>query len=165
MPNKIKVGMADCQVAKDKDSLITYGLGSCVGLGLWDRYSKIAIMAHIMLPDSSKQPHKREFNSAKFADTAIRSMMAKCKYLGIAKENLEAKLVGGANMFAAINKLDHININIGQRNVAATKENLMQIGIALKREDTGGTSGRTVEFYAENGIMRIRTALSGEREL
>ncbi|MCK5240985.1 chemotaxis protein CheD [bacterium] len=166
MPERIKVGMADWKIARDQDVLVTFGLGSCAGLGLWDPKSKIAAMAHIMLPDSKQTRLQQEVNPAKFADTAIMAMLERFPQLGIPKTYLQAKLAGGANMFMFSGKMSNQeSMNIGERNIVAVKEKLKEVGIPLVAEDTGGSSGRLVEFYAETGMMKIRTALSGEHEI
>ncbi len=165
MPDKIKVGMADWKIARNLDSLVTFGLGSCVALTLWDSKEKVAAMAHIMLPDSKLVRYRQEVNAAKFADTALVTMLAELGRLGIPKERFQAKLVGGANMFTFAGKAIGGNMNIGQRNTLAVKEELAKYTISVAGEDTGGTSGRSVEFFAETGVLRIRTAMFGERDI
>ncbi|MCK5219235.1 chemotaxis protein CheD [bacterium] len=158
--------MADWKLAQNQDTLVTFGLGSCVGLGLLDEKTKSAAMAHIMLPDSKQLRFRQETSPAKFADTAIMIMLKTFEKMGISKQRLKAKIVGGANMFIiARSTATRGNFNVGQRNVAAVKEQLEQTGIPLVGEDTGGSVGRSVEFFAKNGIMRVRTALAGERDI
>lgn len=165
MPDKIKVGMADWKIARNLDVLVTFGLGSCVALSLWDSKEKVAAMAHIMLPDSKLIRFRQDVNPAKFADTALAVMLAELGKLGLSRERLQAKLVGGANMFTFAGKAANGNLNVGQRNVVSVKEELSKAGIPLVAEDTGGTTGRSVEFYPGNGILRIRTAMFGEKDL
>jgi len=165
MSDRIKVGMANWKLAGEQDVLVTFGLGSCVGLGLWNAQAKIAAMAHIMLPDSRQLPYRQE-NPAKFADTALQVMLEKFAQLSIPKESLQAKIVGGANMFNFAGRpAMKEGVNIGQRNIAAVKERLRLAGIPILGEDTGGSVGRSVEFFAHNGVMKVRTALTGEREI
>lgn len=163
MPDRIKVGMACWKVAKDGDQLVTFGLGSCVGLALWDRATQIGVMAHIMLPDSKQIRLRQEINPAKFADTALEIMLKKLAKMGISKSRLCAKIVGGANMFNFNNKGS--NMAIGPRNVIAVKKSLEAEGIPLVAEDTGGSSGRSLEFSSSTGMIRVRIALTGEREI
>ena len=165
MPDKIKVGMADWKIARNQDSLVTFGLGSCVALTLWDAKEKIAAMAHIMLPDSKLVRYRQEVSAAKFADTALITMLAELNKLGAPKERFQAKVVGGANMFTFAGKAIGGNMNIGQRNIIAVKEELVRYAIPIISEDTGGTSGRSIEFYADSGVLRIRTAMFGERDI
>jgi chemotaxis protein CheD len=165
MPDKIKVGMADWKIARNLDILVTFGLGSCVALALWDNKEKLAAMAHIMLPDSKLIRYRQDVNPAKFADTALTTMLTELAKLGFTRDRFQAKLVGGANMFTFAGKSVNGSMNVGQRNVLAVKEELTRVGIPLVAEDTGGTTGRSVEFYPGNGIMRVRTAMFGEKDL
>lgn len=165
MPDKVKVGMACWKIAHEGELLVTFGLGSCIGLGLWDKETKTAAMAHIMLPDSKQMRYRQEVNPAKFADTALTVMLNRLEKMSIPKERLCAKIVGGANMFNFESKKSGALLSIGARNIVAVKESLKAERIKLVAEDTGGSSGRSVEFSPETGIMRIRTALTGERDL
>jgi len=101
----IKVGMADYKIAKSPDSLITLGLGSCVGVVIYDKTKQIAGMAHIMLPSSEEI--KNNSNKMKFADTCIDMMMADLLKQGVNKSLLKAKIAGGAQMFSVSLKSDN----------------------------------------------------------
>ncbi len=165
MPDKIKVGMADWKMGRNQDILVTFGLGSCVAVALWNAKDKVAAMAHVMLPDSRLIRYRQDVNPAKFADTALATMLQELAKLGFGKECFRAKLVGGANMFTFAGKANASSMNVGQRNVLAVKEELTKLAIPLVGEDTGGSSGRSVEFYALDGTMRIRTAMFGEKDI
>lgn len=154
----IKVGMADLNVAKAPDTLQTCGLGSCVGICLWDSLIKIAGMAHIMLPDSTQS--KNRGNEAKFADTAVPLLIKKMTELGANKTRLVAKIAGGAQMFTFYGSNDIMRI--GERNAEAVKIALKKENIRLLAEDTGGNYGRTIEFSAANGQLLIKTINVGE---
>ena len=143
MSQVIKVGMADLNVCKAPDALTTLGLGSCVGICLYDSVTKIAGMAHVMLPDSSQI--RNNDNIAKFADTGIKETLDRVIKLGASKARLTAKIAGGAQMFAFGSNNDMLRV--GDRNVAATKEMLKKLGIPLVAEDTGLNFGRTIVFY------------------
>lgn len=148
----IKVGMADLNVVKDSGILTTLGLGSCVGIGLYDKYSKIAGLAHIMLP-SSKEIKNNE-NKAKFADTGIDYLIESMVKKGASSKNIVAKVTGGSQMFASNNN----NIlKIGERNILATKEKLRELKIVIISEDTGGNYGRTIELNADDGSLSVKT--------
>lgn len=114
----IKVGMADYKIAKSPDSLITLGLGSCVGVVIYDKTKQIAGMAHIMLPASDEI--KNNSNKMKFADTCIDMMMEDLLKQGVNKTLLKAKIAGGAQMFSVSLKTD--NLNIGKKNAEAVKK-------------------------------------------
>lgn len=149
---EVKVGMADMNVCCSPDSIITLGLGSCVGAVLYDPTTKICGMVHVMLPDSKTITNNS--NVAKFADTGVEALLDMVLKKGAKKERLVAKIAGGAQMFS-VNK-DSPMLRVGERNVAAVKEKLKQLGIRLVAEDTGKNYGRTVIFYPETGEYLIR---------
>ncbi len=161
MSELIKVGMADYKVGRNPDSLISYGLGSCVGIALYDPLSKIGGLAHIMLPDST-QARSAE-NPAKFADTALPLMLDEIIRMGALKSRITAKIAGGAQMFTFANATDVMRV--GERNVEAVKQVLRRLDIRIIAEDTGGNYGRTVELKLDTGGYRIKTIDKGEKEL
>lgn len=150
---EVKVGMADMNVCTSPDSIITLGLGSCVGAVLYDPITKICGMVHVMLPDSSSINNNT--NKAKFADTGIVEMQKMVIAKGARKERLVAKIAGGAQMFSA-NK-NATTLNVGARNVEAVKKALRSLGIRIIAEDTGLNYGRTVIFYPETGKYVIKS--------
>ena len=152
MSKIIKVGMADANVCAAPDAITTLGLGSCVGIVLYDPVGKIAGLAHIMLPDSTKIFNNS--NKYKFADTAIDLLIVDMLKIGANRYNLVAKIAGGAQMFNFGNSSEMMRI--GERNVEATKEKLAQLGIKLLAEDTGANYGRTIEFYPETGLLHVK---------
>jgi chemotaxis protein CheD len=153
MNEMIKVGMADLNVCVSPNALTTLGLGSCVGIVLYDPVRKIAGMVHVMLPDSTKILNNE--NKAKFADTGIDALIKQMISLGADRRVLIAKIAGGAQMFAFSNNNEMMRI--GERNVEATKIKLQELGIGLKAEDTGANYGRTIEFYPETGALLIKS--------
>ncbi len=153
MGDMIKVGMADLNVCVSPNAITTLGLGSCVGIVLYDPVKKIAGMVHIMLPDSTKIINNE--NKAKFADTGIDLLIKRMIEIGADRRLLIAKIAGGAQMFAFSNNSEMMRI--GERNVEATKLKLAQLGISIRAEDTGANYGRTIEFYPENGTLLIKS--------
>ena len=153
MGTTVKVGMADLNVCKSPDMITTLGLGSCIGIALYDPVTKIGGLAHIMLPDSTQM--KNNLNVAKFADTGIEELVKRMIAAGASKQRLVAKIAGGAKMFE-VNAGSNIG-NIGARNAEASKMKLKQLGIPLKAEDTGLNYGRTVELYTETGEFHIKS--------
>ncbi len=148
----IKVGMADLNICHSPDAITTLGLGSCVGIALYDKTTQIAGLAHIMLPDSTKV--RQNQNRAKFADTGIDMLIQLLVKEGARKQALTAKIAGGAQMFAFSSNNDMLRV--GQRNVEAVKAKLGSLGIRILAEDTGLNFGRTVEFYPETGDFVIK---------
>lgn len=161
MAELIKVGMADYKVGRYPASLISYGLGSCVGIALYDPVTKIGGLAHIMLPDSS-QARSTE-NPAKFADTALPKMLDDLQKLGAVKTRLTAKIAGGAQMFSFTNTTDIMRV--GERNAEAVRIILKKLDLRLLADDTGGNYGRTVELKLDTGVFRVKTIDKGEKEL
>ncbi len=153
MAEMIKVGMADLNICHSPDAITTLGLGSCVGVVLYDKTKKIAGMVHVMLPDSTKV--RQNQNKAKFADTGIDLLIEMLRKEGANVSALTAKIAGGAQMFAFTSNNDMLRV--GERNVEAVKEKLKSIGIRILAEDTGLNFGRTVEFFPETGDFVIKS--------
>ena len=148
----IKVGMADLKTGKDPDILTTSGLGSCIGIALWDPTTKIGGLAHVMLPDSTKI--RNNSNIAKFADTGITELVRQMETLGAPRKRLVAKIAGGARMFEVSGSTSVGNI--GEKNALASKQKLKELGIPILAEDTGLNYGRTVELNCANGDYVIK---------
>jgi chemotaxis protein CheD len=153
MDNIIKVGMADLRSSRHPCILTTLGLGSCVGIALYDPGRKVVGLAHIMLPSSEQARNKS--NIAKFADTATYKLIEDMLSLGAVRTNIVAKLAGGAQMFS-FNDTSEM-LRIGARNVTASKEVLKQLNIPIIAEDTGGNHGRTIEIHSDSGKLVIKT--------
>ena len=161
MSELIRVGMADYKVGKSPDLLISYGLGSCIGIALYDSKVKVGGLLHIMLPDSS-QARSNE-NPAKFADTGIPLMIKDMINLGAVKTRIVAKIAGGAQMFKFANATDIMRV--GERNAEMVKIVLKEQNIRILADDTGGNYGRTVELNLDTGIYKIKTIDKGEKEI
>ncbi|MGM9539428.1 chemotaxis protein CheD [Anaerovibrio sp.] len=161
MPELIKVGMADYKVGRAPDTLISYGLGSCIGISLYDPQTKIGGLLHIMLPDSNQS--RANENRAKFADTGIPDMLEELVRMGAVKSRLVAKLAGGSQMFAFANASDIMRV--GLRNASASKEILKKLSIPIVGEDTGGSYGRTVQIDLSTGVYKVKTIDKGDKEL
>lgn len=161
MSEVIKVGMADLNIAREPDVLTTLGLGSCVGIALYDPISKVGGLAHIMLPDSTQI--KNNENKAKFADTAIVELIEKMLNIGAKRNRLIAKIAGGAHMFEFKNMNDMMSI--GNRNIVAVLGGLEAMNIPVIAQDTGENYGRTIELYTQNGTLRVKTIGHGIREI
>ncbi|MEG0641752.1 MAG: chemotaxis protein CheD [Clostridium sp.] len=159
--NEIKVGIGDLNVAFPPDKIITLGLGSCVGIALYDSIHKVAGLAHIMLPNSEGFTNKS--NPLKFADKALPSLIESMTKKGANKKYLKAKIAGGASMFSFGDKSSIADI--GKRNGISVKEILLQMNIPILAEDLGGNSGRTMIIEAITGKVFIRTVGKGMKEL
>lgn len=158
---EIKVGIADLNTANSPDRLITVGLGSCIGIALYDKVQGIGGLAHIMLPDSTLFTTIN--NPIKFADLAIPTLLDKMQKLGASKRNIKAKIAGGASMFNFSDK--SMIMDVGNRNSAAVKAMLQKLTIPIISEDVGGNKGRTMIFDTVNGTVQIRTVGLGIKEI
>ncbi len=159
MSRTITVGISDLNIAQAPDVLVTYALGSCVGICLYDVNIKLAGLAHIMLPSASQAPSSAN-QPYKFADTAIELLIRKMEAAGGRRVLFKAKIAGGAQMFSGLSNSSIANI--GQRNTQAVKMELMRQRIPIIAEDTGKDYGRTLYLTAEDGLMRIKSASKGE---
>ncbi|MDO5293972.1 MAG: chemotaxis protein CheD [bacterium] len=149
----VRVGMADMNICTAPEAITTLGLGSCVGIVLYDPARKLAGMVHVMLPDSTKIIHNE--NKAKFADTGITELLEKMIHLGASRSRITAKIAGGAQMFGFHNASDLLRV--GEKNVEATKLQLKELHIPIIAEDTGANYGRTIEFYPETGELLVKS--------
>ena len=161
MSNIIKVGMADLKVCKSPDGLTTLGLGSCVGVALRDPITKVGGLLHAMLPDSTVI--KNNTCVEKFVDSGLEELVKQMVRAGANKSRLEAKLAGGAQMFAFQRNSDLVKV--GARNAEAARKKLSAMRIKLLAEDTGLNYGRTVIYYPETGIYVIRAVGKPEKSI
>lgn len=154
--SNVTVGISDQKVCSIPDILVTFALGSCVGICLYDPQTKVSGMAHIMLP-SSREISGSQANIMKFADTSIPELISQMERAGASRRRITAKIAGGAQMFATQSE----RFNIGERNIIAVKQVLNDLKIPLLASDTGLNYGRTVYFHSENGIMEVKAATKG----
>lgn len=164
MANTFHVGMADLVVVTAPDVLVTLGLGSCIGLVIYDSVAKVAGMAHIMLPESRGGKESTIDKPGKFADTAVPALIdAVCKR-GALRSRLKAKFAGGAQMFSIPGAQTDF-LAVGSRNVRQTSEWLNKYKIKIVATDTGGNRGRSVEFSTETWVLSIKTLGQGNNEI
>jgi chemotaxis protein CheD len=159
-PPEYRVNVAEYRIARDRGVIATFGLGSCVAIMLYDAGTQIGGMAHILLP--SREMSRRPDQSAKFAETAVPLLLAEMRHAGAltSASGLVAKIVGGASMFAPL--LSSGGINMGERNLIATRAALAAAGVSLVAEDVGGGHGRNVYFDVATGAVRVRSLHSTE---
>ena len=151
MNDKITVGIADMKIAQGSGILITYALGSCIGLCFHDPRLKLGALLHIMLPLNMETGRK---NPMKYADTGIRETLRQLEAKGASKSRMTVKIAGGAKMF----EVNGGNLgNIGQRNIESVHLILRKEGIRLMAEDVGGTVARTLLFDVVSGQGCIRS--------
>lgn len=148
----INVGVAQVKTGSKSIVLRTI-LGSCIGICIYDRMKKIGGMAHILLPNHVKG---RGENEEKYADSAIPLLVNRLIKDGAKKEFLSAKIAGGASMFKFESSASLGQI--GERNIEETRKVLGKLGIPILEEDIGGSAGRVINFYLEDGRLKIKAS-------
>ncbi|WP_041571303.1 chemotaxis protein CheD [Candidatus Desulforudis audaxviator] len=150
---EIHVGIAEYGIARSPHRLLTLGLGSCVGVALYDPVIRVGGLAHVMLPDSTQ--FRTGGKPAKFADLAVKNLVHDLRLAGVRNGRVVAKLAGGAQMFFGNNRA--AQMAIGERNIEAVRSILKELGIAIVAEDVGGDKGRTISLDTSNGSLTVRT--------
>ena len=156
----VRVKVADYAVRRGGDIIATIGLGSCVAIALYDPETQTGGLAHILLPNMSMS--RETSNPAKFPETIVPIMLAEMRALG-ASARITAKIAGGASMFGQL--VNGTGINVGERNIVATREALAAAKIPLVAEDTGLDYGRSVYFHLSDGRVEVRSLKKGDRVL
>lgn len=159
----ITVGISDLKIAAPPDTLVTYALGSCVGICLLDPVTHIGGLSHIMLPESSAVSGDKSVY--KYADTAVPDLVRKMEARGASRMRMKAKIAGGAQMFQVQNSTANSMWQIGQRNVAAVKSILMKLNIPLIAQDVLLDYGRSVFFNPASGVMTVKSINKPTKEL
>lgn len=153
------VGIGEFRVARSPSTIVTRGLGSCVGVVVQDVSRELGGLAHIMLPNSLD--FTSYVNPHKFANLAIPEMYSQLRALG--GRNFKAKIAGGAKMFASTT--DRAGFDVGLRNVEQVRNVLRQLGVVIAGEDVGGNVGRTITLDNASGLVKVRSAGRGEQVL
>jgi chemotaxis protein CheD len=151
MSKYIPVGMGELEISRPPGCLVVYGIGSCVIVSLYDKKQKIGGFSHIMLPDSTGIP-KEKINPGKFADTAIPLLYQKMADEGAFTSKLEAKVIGGAEMFPPT---EDFSSNVGKDNIEAVACVLKKLHIPVVSEDIGGSKGRSIEMDLDSGVIKL----------
>lgn len=154
----IVVGLGEIWVTRNPNAvLVTFGLGSCIAVCVYDPGFKVAGMMHVVLPSGSATMNGR--SPGKYADSGIPLLIQRMENLGATRQRMVAKIAGGAKVVrgAASESL----MDIGQKNIEAVKKALEQEGVTIAAFDTGGVHGRSVWLKAKSGLMMVRTASDG----
>ncbi len=158
---KIVVGMADMQVTNDPEStLITYALGSCLGITLYDPVARVGGLLHFMLPNSDVNPEKAQKNPWMFANTGVPLFFKEAYRFGGDKKRIQIKVAGGSQLLD-----DSGYFNIGKRNYMALRKIFWVNGILISAEDIGGSVNRTVRLEISSGKVWVKTSGNGENEI
>ena len=156
---RIRVRISEIKVAKGDAILVSYGLGSCVAVAIYDPKEEVGGLAHVLLPGSPRP----EDNPLKFSESALELLVEEISRMGGSLNSMVAKIAGGANMFPWI-AADKKKV-IGDRNVEAVLKKLEAMGIPVVAKDVGGTEGRTVEFHVGKGHITVRNMWGEEKYL
>lgn len=148
-------------VSNDPDAVIvTYSLGSCIGIAIYDPWAQVGGILHYMLPESSLDLLKAQKNPYMFADTGIPALFKAAYTLGAKKQRMKVIVVGGAHV------LDQKGFfNIGKRNYMAVKKMFWKNNVRIDHEEVGGNVNRTVKLTVRNGEAWVKTSSQGERKI
>ena len=155
MNKDIKVGIGDMKIARREGTLITYALGSCVGITFYDPMIKLGALVHILLPEAGDNAAGNIF---KFADTGIKETLRKLEVFGGVKSRYQCKIAGGAKMFEMSAGIG----NIGERNVKMVEKVLAEEHIRVMAKDVGANYARTMLLDVTTGTVKVLT--SGRNE-
>ena len=164
MAETLKVGMAELKVARPPQKLGCFGVGSCVVVALHDPQAGLGGLAHAMLPSATGAAAAEGEPGAKFADTAVASLVQAMEKEGAKRERMNARLIGGATMFTFPGKGEP-QMPLGERNLAAARRALSELGIPVKAEDSGGSNGRSLELEPGEGTLTVWSAFQYVRWL
>ncbi len=156
--NKIVIGIADMKVSNDPDEvLVTYSLGSCIALAVYDPVVKVGGMIHYMLPDSNLDKQKAKERPFMFANTGIPVLFKSCFKLGAKKNRMIVRVAGGSQL------MDQSEFfNIGKRNYAALRKLFWRNNVMIKGEDIGGNVNRTMSLNIKTGTVTLKISGRGE---
>jgi len=155
------VKVADYAVGEGEMVIMTLGLGSCVACVIDDPVAQVGGLAHILLPSHTLARDRS--NPAKFPETAVPLLIRELVALGASPERMRARLVGGASMFGNLSPSGAVQM--GERNVVASRQVLQEHRVKVTAEATGGTAGRSIRLQANDGSLWIRTLATGEHPL
>ncbi len=146
------VDIADMKVSADPaDELVTYSLGSCLGVSIWDPEVRVGGLLHFMLPQASVSPEKARTNPAMFGDTGIPALFRAAYELGAVKQRMIVKVAGGSSLLD-----DNGTFNIGKRNYVLLRKIFWKNGVLIDAEDVGGSLSRTMRLSVATGRVTIR---------
>jgi len=157
-PDRIKVGIAEYDLTTDGAELTTSGLGSCIGVALYDTTTGVAGLVHVMLPSAEEM---EDSNAAKFADTGTELLIEEMERAGADANSIEAKIAGGSDML----DFSESGSGIGDRNTEQVRETLEQYGIPVVGEDVGGDHGRSLRLESTTGELVVKSANKQNRRL
>jgi len=157
----IVVGVSDMKISNNFESvLITYSLGSCIGIAIYDQVARVGGLLHFMLPESSLDPEKAKTKPYMFADTGIPRLFRSAYELGAKKQRMKVIVAGGAQV------LDQKGFfNIGKRNYMAVRQMFWKNNVIVDHQEVGGNENRTVKLILEDGKVFLKTSGKWGKEI
>ncbi len=151
--SNITVDISDMKISKNpEDVIVTYSLGSCVGLTLYDPIACIGGMIHCMLPMSKIDREKAKIKPYMFVDTGVASMLGEMYAMGAQRQNIIAKVAGAGSPLGR-----EETFRIGQRNYTILRKFLWKNNILIEKEDVGGSKARTLYLYLKDGRTTVKS--------
>lgn len=151
-----KVGIAEYEVTTSGADLTTSGLGSCLGIAMYDDVAGVAGLVHVMLPSADEVEGT---NKAKFADTGIELLIEEMEQEGASVRNIEAKVAGGSDML----DFSENGSGIGVRNIEQVEETLAALDVPIISKDVGGDHGRSLRLDGNSGDLTVKSANKGSQ--
>ena len=161
-PSRIVVGIGELAVAEGESSIVTHALGSCVAVCIWDPIARVGGMLHLLLPESRINPGRADRQPAAFADTGIPLLFQRAYARGLQKARTEVTLIGGAEI--SPDATEGV-MNVGRRNVLASRKMLWGNGVLIRTEDVGGRRASTVAMSMQDGRIVVNAAGEPARTL
>lgn len=158
---EVFVNMGQLHALKNSGILTTVGLGSCVGVSLYDSQAKVGALAHVFLPQSRSDKDPNSI-PGKYADTAIPALVEIAVKKGARKQNLIAKIAGGAQLFS---NYGPNSLNVGTKNIQAVIEHLEKADIPIVSKDVAGKRGRKMRLFVETGSVIVTSIGQESREI
>jgi len=157
-PDRVKVGIAEYDVTTDGAALTTSGLGSCLGIAMYDEGAGVAGLVHVMLPSAEEVDGS---NPAKFADSGIEALLAAMERAGADPDRVRAKVAGGSDML----DFSENGSGIGVRNIEQVERTLDDLEIPIETKDVGGDHGRSLRLEGASGRLVVKSANKGEKTI
>ena len=158
---QITVGIADCKVSRDPAAtIVTYALGSCIAVAIYDPHVKVGGMIHFMLPEFTADSARGQANPMMYADTGLPLLLQQLIQMGASKHRLVVRAAGGAQVLAGAEVF-----SIGKRNHLSLRKTLWKLGCMLHAEAIGGSNSRSLRLEIGTGRVTVREGMQGEHEM
>lgn len=154
-PERRVVGIGQVAVTRDSPPLVTYALGSCLGVAVHDPITGVGGLLHAALPDSELDPERAREEPGRFVDTGLQELFRQTTRLGARRESLVVKAAGGARMYAT--DTGEGSFRVGARNIRALRDALRARSVRVERTDLGGVRSRTLRLDPATGRVTVES--------